>query len=733
MIQRPLHDRCILFLGALAFLILFAVRAQAEITVTGDFSPDEPFWSNGGSSSTTGYLGYENSGTATLRIDDGSSLWLDSGILGRRTGSTGNATVSGTGSQWNNAGVITVGLSGSGEILVEKGAQLTSDSGNISNGSIHITGTGSHWETGDLAIARFTPADTVGNLTISNGASVTSYQSLIGHFGFGSAGHATVTGNDSIWKIQSHPIIVNPQFQGDLFIGGGNSLRSTLSIQDGGRVEVDKTTAISGSTNYLSLQNGTLQTKMLIADRSHLKGTGNIQSQGLSGTGYSPLDFNGNSTANLLVNDQTDDIQITVNATDKSEISVDHLRIRNGATITTESVRIGRLSDEQGQAQVSGDGTTWINQGSIDVGRHGTGKAIIEKQAHLESLFINIGNNETATGDLRIKDSGTRVTAGSLQVGEEGVGKLELTEGATLRTGTANLGRFSGGDGTVNLSGEGTYWETDELDVGMDGIGTLTLGVGTQVDSGFHVNINSESEVNLYVSGDAMLNANTLGPASSGGDFENDGTVRLFAGQALAAGTYTPITVGADEGDFTGTGTYDAFGGIWNDAAHTFTVSSLLDGSGGIVETDLSGQRYEFSFGGDPEALLTASFGEGAGIADFSVLQLDPRLIGDQFTTTIFDFTTDLADGTDVMLSYFVGADFDEEAIAFWHSEDGLAWTLYTPDTWVYADGWVSFLVDGFSGYAVTVPEPATGSLLLGAGAVWLLRRRKRQSEVGFS
>ena len=45
------------------------------------------------------------------------------GIIGRESGSMGSATVTGSGSQWNNSGFLAVGAAGNGMLNIEAGGQ----------------------------------------------------------------------------------------------------------------------------------------------------------------------------------------------------------------------------------------------------------------------------------------------------------------------------------------------------------------------------------------------------------------------------------------------------------------------------------------------------------------------------------------------------------------------------------------------------------------------------------
>lgn len=659
MVRRTYSYRFFLLLGLIAVLLLLAVRAQADITVTGTFSPDEPFWSNEGDPNTEGIIG-SNLSSGNLTVTNGSLLELRDLSTTTRTGSNITSTVS---------------ISSGGQVRLTQDFR-TQGRSNTYTFSGSIAGNGSKLDVGNI----FWIGDrgSAGDFTIGTQAEVNvSNRTILGYSG------ARIPGR----------------------------LESTLTL-DG----------------------GTLNTATLFANQENLLGHGTINTSGLIRDGWDNylFDFNGSNVSQINLTGDGKDIDLTITGDGRGILGVQNVVIRNGAKVENSVGRVGYeenpdLSPPEIPSSylITGAGTEWTinsaSEGGLSIGERSDGILRIENGATVNSVVGNLGFQE-GEGQVKVTGAGSTWNSESILIGRYGTSEMTVSDQAQVNTESGDINR-----GQLTIKGAGSAWTSaanvDDSSSGYFEIGnegSLNVASGGQMNADNSIFI--AGEANLYVSGDNMLNAGTDGT----GNFENNDTVRLFAGQGLAAGTYTPITVGADEGAFFGTGTYEAFGGVWNDAAHTFTVGALLDGSGGIVGTDLTGQRYEFSFGGNPEALLTASFGDGAGVADFSVLQLDLASIAGQNTLAVFDFTTTLADGNDVLLSSFVGADFDEEALEFWHSEDGLNWTLYTPETWVYTDdGWVSFLVDGFSGYAVTIPEPTTGSLLLGAGAAWLFRRRK--------
>ena len=71
----------------------------------------------------------------------------------------------------------------------------------------------------------------------------------------------------------------------------------------------------------------------------------------------------------------------------------------------------------------------------------------------------------------------------------------------------------------------------------------------------------------------------------------------------------------------------------------------------------------------------------------------------------------DYTSGDPVYLSFGIGAGRKWSDLHVWHHDTG-GWTEYLPNDLNYDGAYASFTVTGFSGYAMTVPEPGSLSLL---------------------
>ena len=118
------------------------------------------------------YIG--NSGNGTLNITNGGKVSNSYGYLGYNSGSTGTATVDGTGSTWTNSGYLYIGNSGNGTLNITNGGKVSNTYGYLgynsgSTGTATVDGTGSTWtNSGYLYIGN----SGNGTLNITNGSSV---------------------------------------------------------------------------------------------------------------------------------------------------------------------------------------------------------------------------------------------------------------------------------------------------------------------------------------------------------------------------------------------------------------------------------------------------------------------------------------------------------------------------------------------------------------------------------
>ena len=304
---------------------------------------------------------------------------------------------------------------------------------------------------------------------------------------------------------------------------------------------------------------------------------------------------------------------------------------------------------------------------------------------------------------------------GNSLFGFSGTAGLQIEDGGEFNTVGCYMGSNATGVCEARVSGPGSEMNSSgTLYLGLDGRGRLSVSDAGLVTAK-NVSINSLSDATLHVSGDDMI---VLGNAGTVGSITNNGTVKFWAGASLPEGVYRPISEFAGRAmTWSGSGTYNGFGGAWNDVDKTFTVDPATQGQMGLMYDVIIRHRLQFTDPGTGNS-VGASFGvvppgttllvSPLAAADVDDLGAMPDLVGEMLAGA--DFATNLT-GQDVLLSFEVGA--GKTDLAVWHL-DGAGWTPYTPDLFVYDEnGIVGFTASQFSGYAVVgVPEPASLTLL---------------------
>ncbi|MBN1851720.1 MAG: autotransporter-associated beta strand repeat-containing protein [Pirellulales bacterium] len=216
----------------------YGAGSLGKVTVTGSGSQ----WKNS-SNVRVGYYG-----TGTLRVEDGGVVSNIHSTIGVESNSTGMATVTGAGSQWNNSGQFCVGNYGNGALIVEDGGVISNTShGYIayqigSTGEATVTGIGSQWNSRkDLFVGHYGD----GTLNITGGGRVADCLGSIG-LQVGSTGTVTVDGTGSTWT-------------NSLSLQVGREGSGALTITEGGLVSTGGTLTIDyngGGDSFINISTG---------------------------------------------------------------------------------------------------------------------------------------------------------------------------------------------------------------------------------------------------------------------------------------------------------------------------------------------------------------------------------------------------------------------------------------------------------------------------------------------
>lgn len=722
------------------------------------------------------FLSSENA--AVVHIDGGSKLTSSSAVIASNVDSPSPATLRVTGNSiWNNTGDLYIGESDQWNVLSGTGHLVVSDGGRVevrqnvfaSGGTIEVSG---YDQTGKRSTAIFDSqlgtSFTAGLVEISDGGYVetrsANSQVVIRGEGAEKAsewltrGAMNILGSSSITEgglLRAQNMAIGSADSP----GSSSSYSSDLELSGGGSLDRSKLVA----QGLLSIHNGSLlitegaEAQVARLNVMRASATGGESRSALlhiSGSGdYGPSTLNVASSFLVGQNNGRLETQVVIEGGG-------HLYSGNDgreAVITGGiklGVGVGPYLETNTKVRLDGGGegvdasSYWRHNGSF---RMEGGSLEVTNGAFLETGWASVGGMPSFTNvlidganewnhsrwyvgyeGLRIDESSQVVVSNGGELRTVGIsidrgGSIVVVNGGTVTTPKDFERSNNINNGYALISGSNSRFEVNEGNLYVSGASQVVVSNGGELFvAGDLMVYDDNSVVGLDVVRNNVLQV--------GGDFHNNGLVRLTATPSLVAGTYTPIEVGGEWND--ANGTYEAIGGIWNNGTHEFIVSSAqTTSSGSQTVVDLSAtQRLEIS-GATGQVMLAfnpnAKSSGGDSNISFVGTENNVGQIDGESVLAAWDFETDLDVGTDVQLALDIGIGQNPSLLTAWYSTDGLIWTTY--ETEILYDGqFASFFVGGFSSYAITgVPEPATFVLLAGLGLVGvvLVRRRFRQGE----
>jgi T5SS/PEP-CTERM-associated repeat protein len=455
-------------------------------------------------------------------------------VLGVQAGSKGMMTLAGDGTLWENGDAVIVGYSGTGSLLVQTFAQLStvgapgSHLGGVIGSQAGSTGTATVdnavWDVGgDLQVG----ASGNGTLIVQSHGRVSNVNAVIGVEDI-ATGSATVNGEQALWESS-----------GDLKVGAKG--RGTLTISKGGQV-----TSTNGFISADFPATGAPPSAVTVTGAgSAWNNTGNLQ-----------IGAKGPAT----------------------------LSIEDGGHVSNQDAIIAVLLEPHDSATVTVTGidSVWNNLGRLTVGADGFGQLTVENQGKVSaasmviasgpslepsSASFGFGGQLAVSGNLTVGAGGSGVlnvngtgsvvqVDGTLAVGDSGRGTLNATDGGQLRTsGITQIGGIAA-PGEVSVLRGASWSSSGNITVGSaQAPGALTVQsallvapqvivnpFGTLNGQGGHIQamvINNGGTVTpgdatgtLQITGDYVQNSGTL-------LFEIDGTLAGEFDQLLVSGKAT--------------------------------------------------------------------------------------------------------------------------------------------------------------------------------------------------
>ncbi len=397
-------------------------------------------------------IGNDNfdSGTNSELVIGGGTLTLRNGATISNDGSsyigptnTGVATITGSGTTWNNATGLYVG------------AQSTSVNGYagtlnvLAGGRIQVgndtfdSGTGAEMVIGDTVSGRGVFAVRSGTVTNAGGSYIGATS--------GKTGSAVVSG--SIWTSGT-----------GLFLGGPNATTNggvgSLNVSNGGRVQIGNDTSGNGIVVGDSVAaNGTL----VVRNGSTISNTGSASIAATSGrTGSAVVTGTGSQWTN------SSELRV-------GSGGIGSLSVEAGGLVSSGSGYVGLSTGSTGTVTVSGAGSQWNTSNIAYVGLDGSGSLNLQNGGAATMGVGFIGYGTPGTGVVNVTGTGSRLTTTStngagLFVGYYGTGTVNITNGGRIQVGNDT---FSSGTAAQMVIGDNSQ-----------SIGSMTIYRGTVNNSG---------------------------------------------------------------------------------------------------------------------------------------------------------------------------------------------------------------------------------------------------------
>ncbi len=557
---------------------------------------------NSGNLTITGgdiFLGYYSTGKGTLVVQSQGTVESGNATLGNQAGAIGTATVTGLNSSWTVDGDLTIGDYGTGSLFLNSAAMLTT-TGNAtlgsqaaSTGTATVSDVGTEWQiNGELKIGDNGSA----KMLVENGAYISLAGNLaIADTAINSTGSLTLDGNGSRIIGNGTSVTIGGQGTGTMavqngadaiFSGAGVSLgekqggSGTLTVQDNNTLmSVGSLTVGSGGTGIFNLLNSaSFSTATSVTLGENATGIGTATIDDATMTDASTLTVGGSGTGTL--------------------------NIQNGGSLTVQgsSLSIGEQAGSSGTLSLSGGSSALTYSGDITVGSYGSGVFAAQTGGQFTGTSMTLGENSGASGGLNITGAGSSVKLSQdLTVGKQGVGLLTIAGGGILSTqGDVTLASKAGANATLSIDGDSSGLTAPNLNIGgsdskAGGIASVTL-----TNAG-HLNI--AQKLTMWKGSSINTTYGTITVGTTTGAAEEYLTINS-TGELAASGTITgnvsnkggTISIGAGKpGTLSITGNFSQTAGILKVAmgGTSSSEASQLDATGTVA---ITGGTIEFDF-----------------------------------------------------------------------------------------------------------------------------------------
>ncbi len=444
----------------------------------------------------------QNGNSNLMTINNGGNVSDLNGYVGSNAGANNNQVLVDNG-RWYNSGSLTIGLQGGefNSMTISNGGYVQNDYGfigtNAANNSVLVTGANSIWQNNaDLRVGSGA-GSTNNSLTINNRGLVNNGGGRIGDYA------------DSNWVLVDNGTWTN---NGNLWIGHyGNN--NALIITNGGAVStINAYVGDNGNNNNalvtgdgsiwnnevnFNIGNNGSSNSLLVTSGGHVTAGGSAS----IGITSSSINNVATVTGGGSLWDIAGDLTVGVNG------SFNQMYILNNGVVSNASGIVGDLLGADNNSVLVDNGT-WINRAILVVGNHGASNSLtIQNGGDVFSVFGAIGQYEGASNNIVTVTGSNSVwnDNGYLNVGDQGAwNSLIISNGGVVSDTYANIGVNSSNANfnTVTVTGTGSIWTNSyDLRIGYRGAdNTLTISNGGVVYSvnsviGYHQGSSNNSVV----------------------------------------------------------------------------------------------------------------------------------------------------------------------------------------------------------------------------------------------
>ena len=403
-----------------------------------------------------GLLSVGRGGVGKLDIADGGEVSnTGDGYIGEFAGSTGEVTVSGTGSRWTNADRLLVGVLGMGTLTIDNGAEVTNGTEAILGDQVSGSGVATVDDASWVSSGLFYVGNYgTGRVDIINGGSVASTFGTAGFYA-GSYGEINVTGAGSVWT-SSEEINIGNYGEGLLNITGGALVTGDTQNRIGNYADSIGAAIVSGPGSRWA-NAGTLFVGREGVGSLTVRDEGEVEIGKASGTLVVALDANASGTVNIGAAAGSAaaapgilSAGLLVFGDGDGTLVFNHTDTDGDYNFSANIVGDGTIRQVAGSTQFTGDGSAFtgllvVDDGDFEVQGVLGGEVRLEDKATMviNTSVVNTGFSisgggglfKTGAGELELTAPPQATFSGSLTVHQGLVNTSILSPGLTVRVG----------------------------------------------------------------------------------------------------------------------------------------------------------------------------------------------------------------------------------------------------------------------------------------------------------